>query len=301
MAAAKKKAAEAPAVDAAAVLAGQVIDGVALEASAPGVGELVVDPRREADVFRAMDAHDEVQILDELSGRPSDVMVYSFESGGHLQTGLSYAGVAECVRTMNAAGWTSIRAAKDIAPQWEEVTEENEWGDTVTYIQVTVYAEDVKNGGGHYGVSRQAKFQVYREQEGKPKKKPKLDGFAANKALSKAQRNAMLLMIPAAYREAVIAKAINDQSRVKEIRVSMGDATAEMPPPLMDEQARALKAECRAIYDEIKLAAGGPQSLPPGQFNIKLRRAEIEHRALEELRDELASRLEHLRGAEQAA
>src|SRR4051812_19137637 len=91
------------------------IDGTAGEegavaASAPAPGELVVRPDVPEDVFRAMDALDELQILEALEGRPSEIMVYSFEaSSGKVQTGLSWTGIAEVVRLTNQERHTRIR------------------------------------------------------------------------------------------------------------------------------------------------------------------------------------------------
>lgn len=266
-----------------------VVDGIAVEdVVVPAAAELVVRPDVRDDVFRAMDAHDELQILEALEGRPSKVMVYSFSSGGSLQTGLSFQGVAEVVRTMNGAGHTSIRVSPDHAPIVEEVQEENEGGDIVTYIQVTVYAEDSRNGGGNWGAARQAKFQTFRNKD----RKPELDKFAYSKALSKAQRNAMLPLTPVVFRETLIAQMLNEPARVKALRVGMGDPVAEMPAPLTDERAEALKVEIRAVFKEIRDL--DPTALMPGQFHVKLQRVAHEHAGMEELLEALRSQRDHL-------
>lgn len=271
------------------------IDGTAVEEGAeefkPSPGELAVRPDVPDDVFRAMDALDEVQILEALEGRPAEVMVYSFEAtNGSRQTGLSWAGVAEVVRTTNAAGHTKVRVSPEFAPVVREPQEENEWGDAVTYVEVTVYAEDQLTGGGNFGTARQQKFQTYRDAA----KKPKLDKFAYAKALSKAQRNAMLPLTPLMYRETLIAQMLNNPARVTELRLGMGDATAEMPPPLTDERAVELKAQIRDVYSQIR--ALNAMALPPGRFNVKLQRVAHEHAGMEELLAALASQLEHLQG-----
>jgi hypothetical protein len=252
--------------------------------------ELTVRPNSEADAFKAMDRLDEVQILDALEGRPSDTIAYSFKSGGKLQTGLSYAGVAEVVRTLNTEGHTAIRVSPDVQPLVQEIVEEDDNGEPVTYIQVTVYAEDTRNGGGNYGSARQAKFLTYRDKS----RKPQLDSFAFVKALSKAQRNAMSPLTPMIFREALVAKALDNPGRVKELRIGMGDPQAELPPPLTDDRAQELKTEIRAVYKEIR--AIDPAVLPPGRFNVQFRRTEHEHAAMEEFLEGLRSQLAHLRG-----
>lgn len=283
-----------PQADGLEALAAQVVGAAASDEAPSLLPEVYVDPTRDADVFRVMDALDEAQILDSLEGRPSDVMVYTFQQGGKRVVGLSFHGVAECVRAINAHRFARIRVS-DRAPVMREVQETDEKGETVTYIECSVYAEDEQNGGGMWGLARQPKFQTFRDSG----RKPELDKFASTKALSKAQRNAMAPLVPVAFREALIAHALGNEKRVKEIRVGMGDPTAEMPPPLVDERATALKGEVRGVYDEIR--KGWPRHLPPGQFNVKLRRAEVEHAALEELRDELRSRLDHLKSSGEGA
>jgi hypothetical protein len=270
-----------------------VVDATAEEEPQAAPGELIARADVDGDVYRIMDAYDSEQVLAELEGRPSEVMIYSFGSGGNRKTGLSWKGAAECVRTMNANRYAQIKVAKEIAPIFEEIQEENEDGNTITYVQATVYAEDALNGGGNWGTARQQKFMVY-NQERNPGKKPTIDPFARAKALSKAQRNAMEPLVPLSFVEALIALHIGNKNRVKEIRVGLGHATAELPPPLVDEAATELKNACRGVYADIRKL--DPMALPPGRFNVKLRRAEVEHKALEELLEELRSMLQHLAG-----
>lgn len=274
---------------------GTVVDGTVedvvqdAEGSKPAAAELMVRPDVPDDVYRAMDAADEAQILDALMGKPSEKLVYRFRgSDGKDQTGLSYEGVAEVVREMNATPYAQIRVAKDFTPIINEVSEENEAGQTITYLQALVYAEDVHNGGGNFGTARQPKFQVFKDKS----KKPRLDSFATAKALSKAQRNALKPLTPVEWREALIAKHLNNPARVKELRLGMGDATAEFPAPLTDERAVALKQQIRDVYSQIRKL--DPLALPPGRFNVKLSRSEHEHERMEELLAELESMLAHM-------
>lgn len=270
----------------------EAVEGTATEIPdlvVPAPAELVIRPDVEGDEFRVMDAYDELQILDNLQGRPSEKLVYSFKGkDGKMQTGLSYEGVAEVVREMNANRMTRIRVSPDFTPVFETVQEENEHGTLITYVQAMVYAEDLLNGGGDFGTARQPKFQVFRDAN----KTPKLDGFATAKALSKAQRNAMKPLTPVVFREALIAQMLGNPTRVQLLRTGMGDPVAELPAPLVDERATELKEQIRAVYAQIK--AIDVQALLPGQFNAKLRRVEHEHAGLEELLEALQSQLIHL-------
>lgn len=268
------------------------IDATATEEQAqqstPPPAALTVRPDVPEDVYRAMDALDEAQIVDALMGRPSEKLVYSFGTGSERKTGLSYEGVAEVVREMNANRHTAIRVSPHVAPIIRDVQDEDEDGHTIAYVEAVVYAEDTLNGGGNWGTARQARFQVFRNAQ----RKPKIDPFATAKALSKAQRNALKPLTPVVFREALIAKMLNNPVRVKELRLGMGDPTAEMPPPLTDERAAELKACIRAVFKQIRDV--DPMALLPGQFHARLARAEHEHERMAELLAALESQLAHL-------
>jgi hypothetical protein len=160
-------------------------------------------------------------------------------------------------------------------------------------VECLVYAEDAKTGGGEWGLARQPKFQTYRDKG----KAPTLDKFATTKALSKAQRNAMLPLVPLAFREVLIALALEQPQRVQLLRAGVPSTVeAKLGAPLQDERAVELAEEIRAAYDEVKALPGGHRQMPPGRFNTKLTRARsTDHKALEELRDELRSLAELLK------
>ena len=272
------------------------------EVLTPDAGDVQADPEEHkpepaaavarldvpGDEFRAMDVLDEAQILDELQGRPSTVMVYSFGTGTERKTGLSYAGVAECVRTMNVRGYTRIRVAPAPPPIIEEVQETNDKGELVTFIQATVYAEDLQSGGGQWGTARQAKFQTYRQAN----RTPTLDPFAQTKALSKAQRNAMLPLVPVAFRETLIAQMLGDEARVKQIKAGAGaEQEAQLPPPVDDDRAKELRSAIFDAYDELKQV--NRLALLPGRFNIDLQRSQHDHKLLEAFLERLRAQLAH--------
>lgn len=143
--------------------------------------------------FQRFDAQDDAQIMAEIQGRNLDIlsqMVYSYtDRRGNTITGLSLTGVRETVREMNRRGLARIRVTAT-PPQ---ITETDE------YVDVIVYAEDDLNGGGAWGAKRQ------------PKKAGNYaNPFAMEQALSKAQRNAMLALIPATYVVEVIKEYSQD-------------------------------------------------------------------------------------------
>jgi len=134
-------------------------------------------PTETMTPFQVMERADEDLILAELQGAALEVFVYSFEDKNkRIVTGLSLPGVRETVRVMNARGAARIKIS-DRPPQISE---------SDTHYEVLVYAIDEQNGGGSWGIKRQAK----RFPGGM------INEFALEQALSKAQRNALRALIP---------------------------------------------------------------------------------------------------------
>jgi len=140
----------------------------------------------ETEPFEIMERADEEQILAELMGNFLNEFVYEFEQQGRKITGLSLAGVRETVRYMNKNGIARI----SISDREPKVREEDDW------IEVWVYAKDELNGGGAWGIKRQQKKYV----------SGRLNEFAMEQALSKAQRNAQRALIPENYVKEMITK-----------------------------------------------------------------------------------------------
>lgn len=267
---------------------GEVVDVEVVEDAAPGEhppADQMVPLSDEAarDQFRAMALADEQQVVDEMQGRALDVMVYSFQPKGSNApvTGLSWKGIREVVRTLNARGYTRLKIAKEPKPVFEDVLTEE--GDPAW--QVAVYAEDERNGGGSWGVAAQPKAMKLRNGDTKP------DPFAKTKALSKAQRNALESLLPAQLVEALKAQ-YHGEGRVKMLPGTISDAPSDRPPPLTDDRAKDQIATCRSVFDEIKRL--NRLLLPPGKFNVLIRGAEHDHGRL----DDLIEHLESLRDQE---
>ena len=258
----------------------QVVEDVA-PAEHPPADQLSDEAAR--DQYRAMALADEQQVVDEMQGRALDVMVYSFQPKGSNApvTGLSWKGIREVVRTLNARGYTRLKIAKEPRPVFEDVLTEE--GDPAW--QVAVYAEDERNGGGSWGVAAQPKAMKLRNGSTKP------DPFAKTKALSKAQRNALESLLPAELVEALKAQ-YHGQGRVKMLPGTLSDAPDDRPPALTDDRAKDQIATCRSVFDEIK--ALNRLLLPPGKFNVLVRDAEHDHGRL----DDLIAHLESLRDQE---
>jgi hypothetical protein len=244
----------------------QVIAAAAEEAEEfkPAKGELVVTPER--DVFRAMDRADEIQILEEIQGRALDVMVYSFTpgGGGAKVTDLSYAGVREVVRTLNARGYTRIRISNQ-EPKMEELMEDGK-----RFHRVSVYAEDEATGLGQWGVALEPTHMTKRNGD------EVWDKFAITKALNKAQRNAMKAVIPVEFQQTIIAQFLGDEKRVRQIQAGPGaEAIAELPPPLDDDLMKDLQQQARERY--MVLREMNPLALLPARFHAWVTHSAHDH------------------------
>jgi hypothetical protein len=253
-------------------------------------------------VFEIMTVEDERQIMAELEGRALDVMVYSFPMKGddgrsRKQTGLSWKGVGETVRTYNNRfPGSAIELDPDVLPLISDVmvpaqirengTIEDQYRE-VAGVQVIVYARNRGAGGGNWGMGVQPramrlklKYPENHERAGEFQFKP--DPFCFHKALSKAQRNAMEPLLPIEFVETVKAAYEERPGKVKRIPGATGIVAGaiDRPPPLTDEKAIALKRKAQGLYD--RLRALNPRLLPPGLYANRIRAAEHAHDALEQ-------------------
>lgn len=99
----------------------------------------------------------------------------------------------------------------------------------------------------------------------------------------------------AAWGRAIIAAGIPSKKIASEEEVR---ARGNMPPPLTDAKAQELKTRIRRVYKEIRDI--DPMRVPPGEFNLRLSRAEHEHERMEELFASFEGLRDHLK-KEQAA
>lgn len=251
------------------------------------------------DVFRVMDAADEDQILSELQDRLTGIMVYSFEQDGQKITDLSYEGITECARTLNARGFTRMRVAKDVPPRVEEFRE-----DGIDYVRASVYVEDERTGGGDWGIATEPKrMQLKANTAARWRKNPAKanlvddegrvwDKFALTKALSKAKRNAYRSLIPLQLRQVLIAQFLGDPSKVRTLRQAAGSAAvAEMPAPLVTEEAEERRQRARELFSAIRDVHPTAYMIP-GAFNALLVRHEHDLTRLDEFIAQLEGLLE---------
>lgn len=273
-----------PVVD---VTAEEVAESVA--ESRPSAMDLVVPPsapgpERDAATLIVLDRHDEDQVLSQIEERMDRVLMYDFSRGGTRVVDLSVNGVFECVRLLNATGHARIGIVEG------SLSVAIEPGDDGPEYVVDVAARDAVSGLTLYASATEPRMMSTRNG-------PKKDPFARQKAISKAQRNALKRHIPERLRQGMLALHKGDAARVLEIQHGAGAAaTAQLPPPLATPEAEALEAEIKAIWGEVRRQRGWQEKMLPGQFGAKLSRARSSLADLEALRDTVQSLLDLLQG-----
>ncbi len=206
------------------------------------------EPKEVSEIspYEAMDQTDENQIVQDLEGRltPQDMekFVYSFPSGGKEQTGLSFAGVKYAWWYFNKEKTADITITQDIKTETDE-----------DYVHVWCYALDRKRNIGMWGASSQTKMM---KSGGMMVRDP----FAAAKATSKAQRNAVSNLFPKELVAKLIKVWIRQPQNVQKIVLTPSTPTQGILP-MQDEEKNALsgwliKIDMTASAEElIKLEA----------------------------------------------
>lgn len=258
-----------------------VVDVTAEEVaeSRPPATDLVVPPlppgeERDVAAMLVLDRHDEDQVLSQIEERMDKVLMYDFDG----KVDLSVNGVFECVRLLNATGHARIAIAKGT------LTVEVEQGDNGPDYVATVAAEDPVSGLLLYASATEPKHMKLRNGN------TKVDPFARQKAISKAQRNALKRHVPERLRQAIIAMHKGDAQRVLDVKHGAGaTAAAQLPPPVDSPAAKELEGECQRLWTEIRGLPDWRSFMLPGVYNAKLSRARSSEVALEAFRDELLS------------
>lgn len=169
-----------------------------LEKPREGVEEVqydIIGPMDE-EMLAEIEMADERQIVEEMRGRVLMEYFYSFEAGGREVVGLSYAGVKQLAREM-------ARRREPIDIEDLEVNEDEE------SVQIIAKAVNKKTGEHRFGASpKQPKVMTLKDGSRRE------DPYAYQKALSKAQRNALRAFIP----EEIIIEMFKEWRKQREER-----------------------------------------------------------------------------------
>lgn len=240
------------------------------------------DPTDDHEAAVVLAAHDEKAILERIQQQALKKWVYRLPTG---ETGLSVDGVQDVIQIMNWQGGCRIGVMHETLDVEQVVADDEEmW-------VATIFAKDHMTGQEWPGSSSQPvrmklRADTARKWRGKGKKvrddDTVFDVFSRTKAIQKACRNACAAFIPEQIEQTILALYTGQADRVERIRTEAEAKVEELPPPLTDERAEALREQARAIYSKIRELPRGTLDLTPGLFHSYMTRAEHSHERLEE-------------------
>ena len=190
--------------------------------------ETAIVPRSED--FREMDARDEEQMLLALKGTFLKEFVYKFPMGNRTVTGISWSGIKEIAYRVQGID--------------TEIESQTETDETFTFI---VKATNKNIDSSRLGVGVQPKLMKRGSQEVP-------DPFAIQKALSKAQRNAIRGVIPEAtikqYIEMFTGEGQTDTSRTTRRQV---ESEVREKPKAKPKNKAAPTINSKSIDEQVEL------------------------------------------------
>jgi hypothetical protein len=275
----------------------------AIEEYIPGPAELaVVDPSDRHEVMLSMDEHDVRMLLERVQSSALRKWVYELPFGGG--TGLTVHAVQDITQMMNWLGKCRIGVLPETL-EVEQITQDAGNGPEPFWV-ATIFARDEMTGAMLPGSSTEPQRMRLKKSTADKKRNagqkiPEdntiFDVFSRTKAIQKATRNALASFIPEEVEQTVIAMFEKDPARVERIQTEAEAKVAEMPPPLTDDKARALVAQCESIYDEIRELGGGQGKVhfTPGLFSSWMLQSQHDHGALERFVVYLEQRREEIR------
>jgi len=272
-----------------------------------GSAEMVVADASDAhEVMVAMDAHDSAALVERLTSQVQEsalgkAWVYEITKGGKVTRGLTVDAVQDITQQM---AWTG-KCAVGIADLTVETIEADEGHGPEPFWVATAMAVDSRTGVRQAGSSMEPQWMRlsdsvanrYRKDGKMIRDDNKVfDRFSREKAINKAQRNAMEKFIPEIVKLTLIAMAAKNPSLVERIRTEQEAKIAELPPPLDTPEAKALIGELEGLYDQIKELGGGQGRIkfPPGQFASWMLQSQHDLGALERFKAHLEERLERM-------
>ncbi len=197
----------------------------------------------EQKFYIASEMADDSQIEAELAGKATEYYVYHFPQDGKEIWGLSVKGANESVRLLNRnpKSGCRIRINPNFLRIEREIIQNGQKG-----VEVAVYAENLINGDGAWGI----KFESYL----KPKRSGGnyTDKFALEKALSKAERNAKRKLIPEAIILEMMKKFMRDKSKVVELeapKVGSLDEVKVAPPTVKTDENKTFEMIAKAVKE----------------------------------------------------
>lgn len=199
-----------------------VVDGTAVD----------VVPARDnpASIYTELDRQDEEIVVRQIAGEMVETMAYEFQMDGKPQRGLSIVGVSEATRAYTEQRNVQVDVSM---PVFRKTTD----GEGEPVYECDVKAVALRNGvqiNANLGTAEQRIF---------PKKKNGevyFDPMARRKALSKAQRNAKLRLLPVELVTTMLQAV--ELKKVKKVQTYRALLEEQAPAKAQDRQSRT-KAE----------------------------------------------------------
>lgn len=209
--------------------------------------DMTTDPDRptiepyEGDAYRQFDLWDEEQILDELQGIPlakREKWAYSFPMDSTTVTGISWAGIKEARNRLAAQGITIF------------VTLVGQVEDAGASYQAVTQATSDKLGSVIGGAEQSKTAKVRVGNDNPPRYEQRPDDKAYPKAISKAQRNALVNIIPTEIIDEIVRLGLEAK------RAPRGQSTAASTQPqakskrsgVSDYQRTQMRDRYAALY-----------------------------------------------------
>jgi hypothetical protein len=195
-------------------------------------------PQEDIDkggVFEVFDKADEDQVEQELKGAVPEEMVYSFSAGGQKVEGLSAHGVKEAMRAYNK---TALQKNKPFI-LIEGNTKDRMVAEGIVFVDIVAKLIDSTGRSLEQWVGSANQPLTAKSRTGSY-----ADPFAAPKATTKAQRNAIRGLLP----DELIKKLITKWSKQDRVRRFMG-AGAEVPEMDCENCKKPLSLKARQYYN----------------------------------------------------
>jgi hypothetical protein len=267
---------------------------------------VVSDPADQHEVMVRMDEADVQMLLTWAQGAALRRWVYALP--GNKGEGLTVHATQDVIQRMNWTGKTKVGLLLDAngKPVLDvEVIEADEGNGLEPFWVATAYARDEVTGAVLPGASMEPQWMKLKDYTaGQKRKEGKVirednkvfNRFSRSIAIQKATRNALAAFIPEEIKQTVIAMFVGDPQRVQRIRTEAEVKVAELPPPLDDEEARALIARAEEVYAEIRELGGGRGKIKmtPGTFNAWKLQAQHSHDRLRDFITYLEERREQI-------
>lgn len=201
---------------------------------------LPVAVQEEQEVYHLMEARDEAQIVADLEGRFVEEFIYEFCRRHKWHNGLRPS-ECTCKDLVVGISWFGIQEASRTYGRIQVPIEKAKARDTGEEIEFMVEAVDTQTNSSRIGISSQSKMM--RTQQGAVR-----DQFATQKALSKAQRNAIKQLLPQTMLKEWIQRHRNGGNGKAHAPVSAGSpgnpkAQGESTQHPLDAKALELKEQ----------------------------------------------------------